>query len=168
MEKRNRFVSSTETTTGIRIEYTVSSRYTQKRVGKDEWKFICNNDHSEIIHTSSKYAEISGLHTDLNGFPRIDLRSASGIVMANVMSQDSTIVRGCPTTIVVENGSLMINGHPNQYYMLLIRPEMQTIVYFVQVSGLHTDGINPDLTELRRIRDSIRVINTKKLSTKFV
>lgn len=81
--------------------------------------------------------------------------------MAAVDSEEPRMIRGCPTNLVIENGDLVDNGHPNQYYNLLVHPNGQNITYIFQATVLEGQSPNLDLQELRKIRDSIRVVRTR-------
>jgi hypothetical protein len=116
---------------------------------------------STITQTSSKHAELAGWFVDPQGFVRVDLKRASGMVMAVVASQEPKMVGDCPTTLVVEDRDIVVSGHPLQSYDLLVRPPGQTVIYVFEASGIEGKSPNPDLRELKAIRDSIRVVKAK-------
>jgi hypothetical protein len=93
----------------------------------------------------------------------IDLsrHSPKKIVLADVVSQEYKMVGDCPTTLVVEDGDLIVNGHSNQFYDLLVRPKGQTVIYIFEATGIEGTSPNPDLRELKAIRDSIRVVKAR-------
>jgi hypothetical protein len=124
-------------------------------------KFLAK-DGDELQQTSSKHAKMSGLYVNNRGFPSVNLdRERKIIVMAFVMFQEYKLINGCPTTLVIENGSLVVNGHSNQYYNLLVRPKGQTIIYMFQTYGLAGVSPNPGLTEIKAVRESIRVFTMR-------
>jgi len=116
---------------------------------------------STITQSSSKHVEMAGWFVDSSGYVSIDLRRSQGITMAAVASQEYRMVGDCSTTLVVEDSDLIDNGHPYQYYDLLVRPKGQTVIYVFQATGTEGTSPNPDLRELRAIRESIQVVRAK-------
>lgn len=94
---------------------------------------------------------------DSRGYVRIDMKREKKIIMGGVNKQESREVNGCPTTFVIEDSDIVVNDHVMQYYILFVRPRKQSVIYIFQTTGI--EGMpNPDLLELKAIRESIRVV----------
>ena len=121
-------------------------------------------DSGPITQTSSKHAKMGGGYVNPRGYVSVDLkraRAAGTFIIAGVASQEYKMVGDCPTTLVVEDGDIVANGHAMQYYDLLVRPKGQSIIYIFQATGWEGTSPNPALRELKAIRESIRVVKAK-------
>jgi hypothetical protein len=107
-----------------------------------------------ISQTCSLHSGMTGLHTDTKGFVTID---GIQLTLASVVSQEYKMIGDCPTTLVIEDSDLIINGHPMQYCDLLIRPKGQSTIYMFQTTKLEGEERHLSFLELKAIRESVRV-----------
>jgi hypothetical protein len=169
LQTRYTVIGTTDPATGVRIEYTVSSRYRQKRDETDkstsrvhdaftDWQFtpsspppwmrwfyknVLKNSEaalsdlegsSDVTQTNSKRTTMAGWYVDTQGYVRVDLKGTQELVMAAVASQECRMVGDCPTTLVIEDSDISVNGHSMQYYDLL--GEQQRFLQFWATSKI--------------------------------
>jgi hypothetical protein len=103
-----------------------------------------------------------GWGLDRNGFVDIDTRRFSGMAMFGVVSQEKRLVADCPTSLIVEDlPDLTPAGHASQVVWLVLHPKGDSMSYIFSANGIEGEKDNPDVQELKAIRESVQLEGRK-------
>jgi hypothetical protein len=178
-------VGTTDPETGIRIEYSVSSRYT-KEIDKEystqnknhdsfvDWKFTSqparkttgethsNTPRSRYVAPVSDFGsedpitQSSSKHCKMSGW----YLDPQGFQSVDLKREKKMIVMA----EVVSQERKMVGNCPTNVVVEdldLVRPKGQGIIYIFETHGVEGMKPNPALQELKAIRDTIRVVKVK-------
>jgi len=182
-EARRWVIGPADPKTGTRIRYSISPEYEKKPIpdeviggdqsvaerfrywpgtppGFVQWledhRLFRSGRESQgdgLTFVASVLPATDGWRVDKDGFVENDVRRAGSKAISRVVSQEKRLVAGCPTTLLVEDLEIVGSGYPAQSTLLVLHPRGGGISYLFEADGVKGEEDDPDVRELKAIRD---------------